>query len=471
MRPALPALAAVALLVSACASGPLEPRYQRPAPPVPAQFPSGPAYAAPAQGAAPADWKTVFTGDKLRAVIEQALSQNRDLRLAVAQAQQARAQYRTQRAALLPSINGTASALYSREYTGLPPQFGASYENVTEYSVGIGTASYQLDLFGRIRSLTKAALQQYFASEEGRRSEEITVVATVATAWVTLASDETQLAVSKATLASATQSLDLAQSRLNGGVGTALDVANAQTVVQQARSDIGRFTTQVAQDRNALDLAVGAPVPDALLPTGMDDPDARLPVVPGALTSQVLLRRPDVLQAEDQLRAANANIGAARAAFFPSVSLTGSAGPTTATIGTLFAPGTFVWQFAPTVTIPIFEGGALRAGLASARAQDAIAIAQYEKAIETAFRETADALAVQGVIGDRLSAQQGLVDAAAQSLRLSTALYERGQDTYLDVLIAQRTLYSAQQTLVSTQLIAANNIVTLYQVLGGGFAK
>jgi multidrug efflux system outer membrane protein len=458
-------------LLAGCANGTLAPPYHRPAPPIPAAFPTGPAYGAQAEGAAPAAWRDVFVGAKLRGVIELALTQSRDLRVAAAQVSAAQAQFHTQRAALLPSVNGTASASYAREYDGLPAASGPPYERVTEYSAGGAVTSYQVDLFGKIRSLTRAAFEQYLATKAGRRSEELTVIAGTATDWLTLAADESLLQVSQTTLASGQASLDLANARLNGGVGTALDVANARTIVEQAKADIGRYTTQVAQDKNALDLIVGASVPPALLPTGLDDPDARLPKVPGALTSQVLLARPDVIQAEDQLRAAKANIGAARAAFFPSISLTGQGGSTTASLATLFAPGTAVWSFAPTITVPIFEGGANRAGLDYAKAQDRIAVAQYEKAIQTAFRETADALAVQGVITSRLSAQQGLVDAAADSLRLATALYDRGQDSYLDVLTAQRTLSNAQQALVSTQLVAADNIVTLYEVLGGGYGQ
>jgi multidrug efflux system outer membrane protein len=458
-------------LVAGCANGPLVPPYHRPAAPVPAAFPTGAAYGPQAPDAAPASWREVFTGAKLRGVIELALAQSRDLRVAAAQVSAAQAQFHTQRAALLPAVNGTASATYAREYDGLPAAYGPPYERVTEYSASGAISSYQVDLFGKIRSLTRAAFDQYLATAAGRRSEELTVIAGTATDWLTLASDESLLQVSRNTLAAGQTSLDLANARLNGGVGTALDVANARTIVEQAKADIGRYTTQVAQDKNALDLIVGASVPPALLPTGMDDPDAGLPRVPGALTSSVLLARPDVIQAEDQLRAAKANIGAARAAFFPSISLTGQGGSTTASLASLFAPGTAVWSFVPTITVPIFEGGANRASLDYAKAQDRIAVAQYEKAVQTAFRETADALAVQGVINARLSAQQGLVDAAADSLRLATALYDRGQDTYLDVLTAQRTLYAAQQALVSTQLIAANNIVTLYEVLGGGYGQ
>jgi multidrug efflux system outer membrane protein len=465
------AVCVLATVLCGCATGPLEPRYKTPAPPVPAQFPSGPAYADQPTDARAADWRTVFPGAKLQRVIALALSQSRDLRVAVEQAQAARAQFRSQRAALLPQIDANASPAFAREFTGEPPQYGPPYEKVTEYSADVAVTSWELDLFGRIRSLTKAALEQYLATDAARRSVEITLVANVATYWLTLASDESLLEVSRTTLRSGQESLALAQQRLTGGVGTALDVANAQTVVQQARADIGRYTTQVAQDLNVLELTVGAKVPADLLPSSLADPDAALPVVPGALGSAVLLRRPDVVEAEHQLRAANADIGAARAAFFPQIALTAQGGSATATLATLFAPGTAVWQFAPTITVPIFHGGANQAGLAYARAEDRLAVAQYEKAVQTAFRETADALADRGTIAERLSAQEGLVAAAAESLRLSTALYARGSGSYLDVLTAQRTLYAAQQTLVSTQLIAANNIVTLYKVLGGGLAS
>lgn len=454
---------------ASCAGGPLEPHYRRPAPPIPLSFPTGPAYGEPGPDSAPAPWRQVFVGAKLRAVIETALAQNRDIRVAVAQISAAQAQFHTQRAALLPTIDATASATFARQFAGFPIQGGSSDFNLKEYAVGAGATSYQLDLFGRIRSLTHAAFEQYLASRQGAREGQLTVVAQVAADWLTLASDLSLLKVSQTTLTSGRTSLDLANARLSGGVGTGLDVANAQTVVEQARGDVARYASQAAQDKNALDLVVGASVPPALLPSGLDDPDARLAAVPGALTSAVLLRRPDVVQAEDQLRAANANIGAARAAFFPSISLTGAGGSTTASLATLFAPGTAVWSFMPTISVPIFAGGANLANLAYARAEDRVAVAQYEKAIQTAFRETADALASQGTINERLAAQNGLVSAAAESLRLSTALYDRGQDSYIDVLTAQRILYAAQQTQVSTQLIAATNIVTLYKVLGGGY--
>jgi len=459
-------------LVAGCANGTLEPRYQRPAPAVPAVFPTGPAYAPPPADDAPTPgWRDVFVEPKLRGVIEQALVNSRDLQVAVGQIEAARAQYHVQRAALLPTVNASASGDYAREYTGLPAQFGPPYTRVTEYQAGLGVTNYELDLFGRIRSLTKATREQYLATEEARKSTEITLVAQVASDWLTLASDESLLKVSQATVESGAQNLNLAQRRLTGGIGSQLDVSNADTVVEQARADVGRYTTQVAQDENALDLVVGAPVAVEALPTGIDDPGARLPALPGELTSDLLLRRPDVVEAEHQLRAANADIGAARAAFFPSIALTGSGGSTTSSLSRLFAGGTGVWAFNPTITLPIFDGGANSGNLAYAKAQDRIEIAQYQKAIQTAFREVADALADHGTIAERLRAQQALVGAAADSLRLSEALYARGSDSYIDVLTAQRTLYAAQQSQVAIQLTAANNVVTLYKVLGGGLAN
>jgi multidrug efflux system outer membrane protein len=459
-------------LMAGCANGTLEPAYHRPTPAVPATFPAGPAYAPPPAADTPTPgWRDVFVDARLRGVIGQALANSRDLQVAVGQIEAASAQYHVQRAALLPTVNATADADYAREYTGLPPAFGPPYERVTEYSAGLGVTNYELDLFGRIRSLTKAAREQYLATEEARNSTEITLVAQVASDWLTLASDESLLKVSQATVDSGAQNLNLAQRRLTGGIGSQLDVSNALTVVEQARADVGRYITQVAQDKNALDLVVGAPVAAEALPAGIDDPGARLPPVPGELTSALLLRRPDVVEAEHQLRAANADVGAARAAFFPSISLTGSGGSTTGSLSRLFAAGTGVWAFAPTITLPIFDGGANSGNLAYAKAQYRIGIAQYQKAIQTAFREVADALADHGTIAERLRAQQSLVAAAADSLRLSQALYARGSDSYIDVLTAQRALYAAQQSQVAIQLTAANNVVTLYKVFGGGLAN
>jgi len=459
----IPSLALVAGLLAGCT---LEPAFHRPAPPVAAAWPVGPAYGAPTDNSV-ADWRQVFPDPKLRRVIEQALANNRDLRVAIAQIEASRAQYRVQRAALLPTIDASASASTGREYTGFPASLGSEYANATTYSANVSTTAYELDLFGRVRSLTKAALQTYLATEEARRSTQISLVAEVASDYLTFAADASLLEVSKATVISAEANFDLARRRLAGGVASQLDVSSAQTIVEQAKDDVARYTTQVAQDNNALDLVVGAAVDAENLPAGVDDPAACLGQVPGALDSRILLERPDVVEAERTLRSANANIGAARASFFPSISLTGSGGSESASVSKLFSGGTGVWSFAPTISVPIFDGGVNRGNLDYAKAEDRIDIAQYEKAIQTAFREVADALAQRGTIAERLRALRAQVAAAGESLHLAEALYARGSDSYLDVLTAQRTYYSAQQSLISVQLIEASNVVTLYKVLGG----
>ena len=459
----IPCLALVAAVLAGCT---LEPAYQRPAPPVAVAWPVGPAYGAPTAGSV-ARWGEVFPDPKLRRVIEQTLANNRDLRVAIAQIQASRAQYHVQRAGLFPTIDASAGVSTGRDFTGLPPALGSEYANATTYSANVLTTAYELDLFGRVRSLAKAALQTYLATTEARHSTQISLVAEVATDYLTFASDASLLAVSKATVINAGVNLDLARRRLAGGIDSQLDVSSAQTLIEQANDDVARYTTQVAQDSNALDLVVGAPVDAENLPTGIDDPATRLGEVPGALDSRILLERPDVLEAEHTLRSANANIGAARAAFFPSISLTGSGGAQSTSVSQLFSGAARVWSFAPTITVPIFDGGANRCNLDYAKAENRIDVAQYQKAIQTAFREVADALAQRGTIAERLRAQRSQVAAAAESLRLAEALYARGSDSYLDVLTAQRTYYSAQQSLISIQLIGAANVVTLYKVLGG----
>jgi multidrug efflux system outer membrane protein len=417
-----------------------------------------------------ADWREVFPDPKLRRVIAQALANSRDLKVAIAQIEASRAQYHVQRAALLPTVDVSATPSFGRSYTGFPPALGGAYQNYSDYSASVGTTSYELDLFGRVRSLTKMALESYLATEWARRSTQISLVAEVASDYLTYAADSSLLAVSRDTVTSAQSNVDLARRRLARGVDSQLDVSSAETIVEQAKDDVARYVTQVAQDLNALDLAVGAPVAPEDLPLGVDDPAARMGAAPSALDSQILLQRPDVVEAEHTLRSANANIGAARAAFFPKISLTGSGGTETASLSSLFAPGTGVWSFGPTISVPIFDGGVNKGNLDYARATDRVDVALYEKAIQTAFREVADALAQRGTIAERLRAQNAQVAAAAESLKLARALYARGSDSYLDVLTAERTLYSAQQSLISVQLIDRDNIVTLYKVLGGALS-
>ncbi len=452
------------MLLSGCVD--LAPAYQRPQAPTRGGFPTGPAYAPVTQPKPVVGWRDFFADPKLKTVIEQALANNRDLRIAVADIAAARAQYHVQRAGLFPTLGAQASATYART----PAEVAGTSSAVNErlYSLTAGASAYQFDLFGKVRSLTRAAQEQYFATREARDAAQITLVSEVAADYLTYGSDRALLQIAQDTLASSSESLSVIRRRVADGIGSQLDISQAQTTVQQARFDVARLTTQTAQDRNALELVIGAPVAEDLLPAGLGEPVVVLDRLPEAVSSAVLLQRPDVLQAEDQLRAANADIGAARAAFFPNIALTGSGGVTSLALSTLFKGAAGTWTFAPTVSQTLFDAGASRGNLAYAKAQRDVGLATYEKAIQTAFREVADALAERGTIDEQLAAQQGLTDAAADSLRLSTARYERGSDTYLNVLVAQRTLYAAQQSLVATQLAKQSNLVTLYAVLGGG---
>jgi multidrug efflux system outer membrane protein len=465
------ALLSAAALLTGCS---LDPAYRRPGAPVPQNFPQGPGYP-PAPGPGPAaapvasiGWRAFFVDANLRAVIEKALAQNRDLRVAVANLQAARAQYVIQRADLLPNVSASFGESYQRipgAVEGIP---GVGAVDSRAYSLQGGVSAWEIDLFGHTRSLTRAALEQYLASEDNRRSVQTSLIAEVATDYFTLAADRQLLAVAQRTLASQQASLDLTRGRLNAGVASMVDVEQAESTVQQARSDVAQFTTNAGQAQNALDLVVGAAVPEFLLPQGLAGTAGEVADLQPGAPSQVLLQRPDVLQAEHQLKAANADIGAARAAFFPTISLTAQAGQESTALSSLFSAASRSWLFQPNASLPLFAGGRNVGGLRYAKAQRDAAVAQYEKAIQTAFREVADCLARQGTIADQLAAQQALVDANAQSLALSNARYERGADTYLNVLVAERSLYGAQQSQISTQLMDLSNIVTLYRALGGG---
>jgi len=471
MRTAPILIALSATLLAGCID--LAPKYHRPAPPVPASFPTGPAYpAAPAVVQPIVGWRDFFQDAKLKAVIDQALANNRDLRIAVANIAAARAQYRVQRAALFPTITATGGATLGEEPAsvvsgGLTPGASGEY-NEHIYSLTAGATSYQLDLFGKVRDMTRAAQEQYFATKQARDAAQITLVSEVAADYLTIGSDRALLAIARDSLKNGAATLEVTQHRFQVGIDSQLDVSEAQTYVQQARFDVARLTTQVAQDRNALDLVVGSPVADDLLPVGVDETAVVLEHLPGAVGSDVLLQRPDLVEAEDQLRAANANIGAARANFFPNIALTGSGGLTSLALSALFQGSSATWAFAPQISQTIFDAGANRGNLDYAKAQRALQVATYEKTIQTAFREVADALAQRGTIDEELAAQQALTDAADNALRLSTARYEHGSDTYLNVLVAQRTFYAARQTLVAAQLSKADNMVTLYASLGGG---
>jgi multidrug efflux system outer membrane protein len=340
-----------------------------------------------------------------------------------------------------------------------------------QYTLGVGVSAWELDLFGRVRSLKEQALEQYLATGQAQRAVRISLISQVAAAWLSLAADRERLAIAGETLESQQTSFELTRSRFEAGVSSALDLNQARTSVETARVDIARYTALAAQDENALALAVGAAVPAELLPPPLSETPAAVKEVAAGLPSDVLLRRPDILQAESRLKGANAGIGAARAAFFPRIALTSSVGVGSAELSGLFGSGSGMWSFIPQVSVPIFNAGANRANLKVAEADRDIALAQYERAIQTAFREVADALAQSGTIDDQLAAQQALADAAAESHRLSRARYEQGVDSYLGVLDSQRALYAARQNLVATRLARLANLATLYKVLGGGAAE
>ncbi|WP_298436125.1 AdeC/AdeK/OprM family multidrug efflux complex outer membrane factor [Geobacter sp.] len=458
----------LALSLTGCAT--MAPKYTRPAAPVPAAWPSGPAYreATPKAGKPVADtpWQEFIVDEKLRKLIALALENNRDLRVAVLNIERARAQYQIRRSDLFPKVDATADGSVRRVPAGA---FGTSPAvTIRQYNVGLGVSSYELDLFGRVRSLKDQALEQFLATGQARRSVQISLVSEVAVGYLTLAADRERLQLAKETLANRQESYKLTKSRFEGGVSSALDLHQAQSSVDAARVDIARFTTLVAQDENALSLVVGSPVPAELLPAVLSETlTAMKDVVPG-LPSEVLLRRPDILQAENLLKGFNANIGAARAAFFPRITLVGSIGTGSKELTGLFASGSLAWSFAPHISVPIFTAGANQANLKVAEVDRDIAVAQYEKAIQTAFREVADGLAQRGTIDDQVAAQQSLTDATAENHKLSQARYEKGVDSYLQVLDSQRSLYGAQQNLITARLSRLANLVTLYRVLGGG---
>jgi multidrug efflux system outer membrane protein len=466
------ALACAALTLSACID--LAPHYQRPALPTPPAFPVGGAYPAATADVQPVTgWRDFFADPRLKTVIGEALANNRDLRVALANVAAARGQYVVQRAALFPKLDATASATYAQIPTsvidgGAVTAGAPGVYNERVYSLSGGFSAWQLDLFGKLRDSTRAALETYFANREARDAAQITLISEVATDWLTLGSDRALLAIAENTLKSGEATVSLTRSRFSSGVASDLDVSQAETIAQQARYDVARLTTQVAQDRNALELVVGAPVAEDLLPLDIDNDGVVLSKLPAGLPANVLLMRPDVAQAEDQLKAANANVGAARAAFFPDISLTGSGGVTSLALSTLFRSAAETWSFAPTVSQPIFDFGLNRGNLTQAKAQRTAAVATYEKAIQTAFREVSDALAQRGTIDEQLAAQAALTGASQRAYRLSEARYERGADTYLNALVAERTFYAAQQTLAQTRLARAANLVTLYTALGGG---
>lgn len=440
------------------------PNHVRPDGAIPATLPqSGPYPAASTDTPDPTaiGWRDFFVDPKLRDVIALGLENNRDLRVAMANTLQARAQYRIQRADLLPTVSADASASLSN----LPL---ATTGTDRSYSADVGLSSFEIDLFGRVRSLTKAAQEQYFATQEGQRASRIALIAEIASAYLTLAADRDQLRISRDTLESFRQSVELTGAQFRIGVSSELEVRQADTNFQSARNDIATRQTQIAQDQNALNLLVGTTVSADLLPEGLGTKDYTVSQLPANLSSAVLLRRPDVLQAEHQLIAQEANIGAARAAMFPTISLTTTLGTLSGGLSGLFKSNSDAWVVTPSATLPIFDYGRRRANIRYYEAGQKAAIATYEGTLQTAFREVADALATRGTIDEQVNARAARANSANVAARLSDARYRAGVDSFLTTLDSQRTAYSANQDLLTTRLARLNNLVQLYRYLGGG---
>lgn len=445
----------------------MAPKYSRPTAPVSDAWPTGPAYAERATNYVSADtlyWEQFIQDARLRQVIHLALANNRDLRLAALAAEQSRAIYGIRRAELFPALDVTGSGVRQR----VPGDLSGSgrRETVSQYSVNLGATAWEIDFFGRIRSLKDRALHEYLASREAQRVAHILLISSVARTYMLLAADRESLALAETTMKTQTGAYELVRQRFDLGLIPELELFRAKTQVESARADIARYTALVAQDENMLRLLTGTSVPNELLPSKLQDiaPPEQFGV---GLPSDVLLARPDIAQSEEMLRAANADIGAARGAFFPRISLSTAIGTASSDLAGLFKAGSGVWSYAPQVVMPIFDARTWSA-LKASKVQRQQAVTQYERAIQSAFREVADALAVRGTIGDQLSAQTSLVQAVAETHRLSNSRFEQGIDSYLSVLDAQRSLYAAEQGLVAVRLAEITSQVELYAVLGGG---
>jgi len=452
--PRAAAAAALACGLAACST--MAPRYERPAAPVAAAFPAAAASGA-TTGVAPAaqPWRSYFQDARLDSLIAAALANNRDLRVSMLNIEVARAQVGLARSSEFPTIN--LQGTHTRE-TGLQ----------TVNTVGLAVAGYELDLWGRVRSLTDAALAQLAATEQARRAAQISLVASVANAYYAMAGDQALLDVAAQTLKTRADTLQLIQLRLDNGVASSIDLQTNKSLVETARVAFVAAQRQRALDQNALELLVGGPLP-ADLPPAPAWGDMALPDVPAGLPSDVLLNRPDVRQAEQQLIAANADIGAARAAFFPAITLTGSYGTASSSLGHLFEHQ--AWSFIPQMTLPVFDAGRTRNNLHVSEAQRDIATAQYEKAVQTAFRDVADALAGRATLVDQLAAQQAQADAEAARFKLSNLLFANGVSSSLDQLDAQRSLFASQQALVQARLALLQNRIAVYRALGGGWTQ
>ena len=464
-------LAVVAAFATGCTT--LVPEYEQPVAPTPTVWQSE-AIAADGSGRqydlatlANVEWEAFFTDTRLQEVIRRALEHNRDLRVAALNIERARAQYRISHAGLFPRVDVAGQQSAQRVPADLSPSGQSSISR--QYSANVGVTAYELDFFGRVRSLNEAALQQFLATEYAYRTTRNALVTEVAYAWLTYGANSELLRLAQSTLETRQSSLGLTRRSFEGGVLSALDVSQSEALVARARVDVAQQTAAVNQAANALSLLTGTTVERHWLPVEIDNATAGLSNVEANISSRVLAQRPDVLAAEHVLRAANANIGAARAAFFPRIALTGALGTASGELDNLFGGGSGVWSFMPQISLPIFDSGRRQASLEVSEADRDIAVAEYEKAIQVAFREVADALAVRETLGEQMAASDQLVGAARQTLSRSDARYRAGLDNQLALLDAQRTLYGAEQEAIGLRLSEINNRVTLYKLLGGAW--
>ncbi len=474
-----------AVTIAALSACTMEPHYSRPAAPVAPTWNGNAAGAADKTDVADLGWRQFFPDPVLQRLIALALANNRDLRVAILNVQAAQAQYRIQRADLFPTVSATGleevekypagvlggttgGASTGSGGAGTPVPGGTTFRF---FEVGVGFTSYELDLFGKIRSLNHAALEQYFASAETRRSSQLTLVAEVASAYLAILADETILKVTRETLDSQTASYDLTKKSLDAGTTTAVALRQAAQTVDTARANLAEYTRQAEQDRNALMILIGVPIPEDIVFSTDINAQTMSADLPVGVPSEVLARRPDVLAAEHQLVSANADIGAARAAFFPSITLTGNYGTASTQLSGLFKKGSSAWTFSPQISVPIFAGGANVANLDLSKIEKNVYIAQYEKTLQSAFREVDDALAARGTLDEQLAAQRALLDDSSEAYRLADMRFRNGIDSFLPVLDAQRGLYSAQQAVVGLELQRLQNMATLYKALGGGMRE
>jgi multidrug efflux system outer membrane protein len=472
----------------------LEPHYSHPQPAIAQEWPRVPPAAEQAMTAMPADsaspkasaigWREFFKDPYLQELIELALQHNPDAQVAVLNVAAARAQYQIQRAELFPKISANAVEEVEKFPAAVAPLAAGTGAGTTGapgaasgsgvfrfFDVGVGFTSYELDVFGRIRSLNHSRLQQYLAYVETRRSTHITVIAEVASAYLTMLANRQLLNLTLDTLKSQQESLKLIRMSFDGGVATGLDLHQAETTVATAEANIAQYRREVAQDQNALVLLLGTSLPEDMGHGTSLDVERVLADLPAGVPSDTLTQRPDILAAEHNLMAANANIGAARAAFFPSILLTGSYGTASTQLSGLFEHGSTAWTFSPQISLPIFAAGANVAGLKLAKVQKDILLVQYQQAIQNGFREVADALAGRATLDSQVEADDALVRASSESFRLSNMRFTEGVDNYLGVLDSQRSLYTAQQSLVNAKLARLQNLVTLYKALGGGWLE